>query len=343
MKETLNVLLSRLRIKQLQLLIAIDEQKSLHKAAGTMAMTQSAASKALQELESMFDAPLFERSKSGMIPNQLGHCVIRYARLLATDLAALCQDVAEIRSGRGGRLAIGAIMGAIPECVVPALNQLHAAHPDVSVEVVEDTSARMLQQLDDGRLDLVIGRAAVAADPSKYHYRPLGDEPLSVVVGYGHPPLPRKEVKLSDLTGHRWVMYPSHMPLHALLEREMDLAGLAMPDNPVSTASTFVTVALLQSSHELVSLLPSAIARLFVRQKMLRVVPVKLKSQSQTFGIVTRKGGVLSPPAERFMELLHTQPLLETPSRTNERTKVWIKERTPRRLPASTARKQKTA
>jgi DNA-binding transcriptional LysR family regulator len=327
MKDTLNVLLSKLRMKQLQLLIALDDLKSLHKAAGAMSMTQSAASKALQELESMFEAPLFERSKSGMIPNQLGHCVIRYARLVATDLTALCQDVAEIRSGRGGRLAIGAIMGAIPECVVPALNQLHAGLPNLSVEVVEDTSARMLQQLDDGRLDLVIGRAAVAADPSKYHYRPLGDEPLSVVVGYGHPPLPKEEVKLRDLAGHRWVMYPSHMPLHALLEREMDLAGLEMPDNPVSTASTFVTVALLQSSHSLVSLLPTAIAALFVRQKVLRLVPVTLKSPSQTFGIVTRKGGVLSPPAEQFIELLRTQPA----------------EQAQARLPAHAARKQKTA
>ena len=41
-----------------------------------------------------------------------------------------------------------------------------------------------------------------------------------------------------------------------------------------------------------------------MRQKMLRFVPVKLKSPSQTFGIVTRKGGVLSPPAEQFIELL---------------------------------------
>jgi hypothetical protein len=42
MKDTLNVLLSRLRMKQLQLLIALDDHTSLHKAAGAMSMTQSA-------------------------------------------------------------------------------------------------------------------------------------------------------------------------------------------------------------------------------------------------------------------------------------------------------------
>ncbi|MGF6746425.1 hypothetical protein OKW36_002061 [Paraburkholderia sp. MM5482-R1] len=207
-----------------------------------MSMTQSAASKALQELESMLDAPLFERSKSGMIPNQLGHCVIRYARVVTSDLTALCQDVAEIRSGRGGRLALGAIMGAIPDCVVPALNQLHAAQPALSIEVVEDTSARMLAQLDDGRLDLVVGRAAVAADPSKYQYRPLGDEPLAVVVGYQHVPFaaPRDDVARSRRAslGHVSVTHAaacaartrdgSRRPRHA---RQSDFDGFHIRDS----------------------------------------------------------------------------------------------------------------
>jgi hypothetical protein len=50
---------------------------------------------------------------------------------------------------------------------------------------------------------------------------------------------------------------------------------------------------------------------MFIRQKMLRRVPVALKSPSQTFGVVTRKGGVLSPPAERFVELLRQQMQVE--------------------------------
>jgi DNA-binding transcriptional LysR family regulator len=280
--KTLDALLSKLRIRQLQLLIALDEHKSLHKAAGVMAMTQSAASKTLHELESMLDAPLFE---------------------LATDLTALCEDISEIRSGRGGRLAIGAIMGAIPEVVVPVIDQLHASQPNMSIEVVEDTSAKMLLQLDDGHLDLVIGRSAVSDQPSKYRYQKIGDEPLSVVVGHAHPPLP-EDVGLRDLAGHRWVVYPTQMPLRALLEREMDLAGFAMPTNPISTASTFVTTTLLMQNAGLVSVLPTDIAQLCARHGMLRILPIALRSQSQSFGIVTRKGGTLSPPAEQFIEML---------------------------------------
>src|SRR6476620_524917 len=210
MKQTINMLLSRLRMKQLQLLIALDEHKSMHKAASALAMTQSAASKVLHELEYMFDIPLFVGSKTGMIPNQFGHSVIRHARLLVTDLGALCRDIADIRNGTGGRLAIGTIMGAVPDVVVPLLNWLHTRQPNLAIEVVEDTSIRMLSLLDDGRLDLVIGRASVAADVGKYLYQPLRDEPVSVVVGYHHPQMDETNLGLQHLANHRWLVYPSN-------------------------------------------------------------------------------------------------------------------------------------
>ncbi|QOT80419.1 LysR family transcriptional regulator [Cupriavidus basilensis] len=304
MKATLDVLMSRLRMKQLQLLIALDDHKSLHQAASAMSMTQSAASKALQELEGMLDAPLFERSKTGMRPNQFGHCVIRYARLLATDLTSLCQDMAEIRSGRGGHLAVGTIMGAVPQVLVPALDAMQADQPNLSIEIVEDTSLRMLTLLDDGRLDLVIGRALVSEQPASYHYEPLGDEPISVVVGYAHAAPRGRELDFADLAGYRWIVYPGQMPMHALLQRELDMAGLGMPPNAISTSSTFVTVTMLQRRAKLVSLLPTSVAELFARQKLLRILPVRMQSRQQTFGIVTRRGGTLSAAAGQLIKLL---------------------------------------
>ena len=307
--QSLNSLLSRLRMKQLQLLIALDDHKSLHKASSALAMTQSAASKSLAELEAMLEAQLFERTKAGLVPNQFGHCVIRYARLMATDLGSLCEEMAQIRSGRGGRLAVGAVMGAVPQIIVPAVDALQRRHPELSIDIVEDTSVHMLALLDEGHLDLLVARASVSDNPGKYHYQPLSEEPLSVVVSAEHPRVRGKSMSLAALAGYRWITYPSHMPLHAVLEREMDLAGLPMPGNTISTASTFVTVALLQQGSDTVSILPTAVAEMFVRRGMLRILPVTLRSMSQTIGIVTRKGGQLSSAGEAFVRLLR-QPVV---------------------------------
>lgn len=302
--QNLNSLLSRLRMKQLQLLIALDDHKSLHKASNALAMTQSAASKSLAELEALLDAQLFERTKAGLIPNQFGHCVIRYARLMATDLGSLCDEIARIRSGQGGRLAVGAVMGAVPELVVPAVNALHQDYPELSIDIVEDTSVHLLEMLDDGHLDVLVGRSSVSDHPGKYRYQPLSDEPLAVVVSADHPRLRSKAVSLADLAGYRWVTYPSHMPLRAVLERELDLAGLAVPSGAIATASTFVTVAVLRQATDTVAILPASVADMFVSSGVLRILPVSLKSVSQTIGVVTRKGGELSPAARAFIGLL---------------------------------------
>jgi DNA-binding transcriptional LysR family regulator len=307
MKNTLNALMARLRMKQLQLLIALDDHKSLHKAAGVLAMTQSAASKMLHELETLCEAPLFERSKSGMLANQFGHCLIRYARLMAADLGALCDDLAQIRSGAGGRLAIGTIMGTVPNVVVPLLARLHASQPQLAVEVVEDTSLRMLVLLEDGKLDLVIGRASVSDNPDKFHYHPLGAESVSAVVGYGHPAFKKGRLSFRDLQQHRWLVYPGNMPMHELLKREMDQAGLGMPGNQIMTSSALVTVALLQHSADMVALLPSDVAQLYADHRMVRILPLALEASYQSYGIVTRRGGTLSPAADRFIQLLREQ------------------------------------
>lgn len=310
MKTTFDVLLSRLRMKQLHLLLALDEHRSLHKAANAMSMTQSASSKALAEVESMLDVTLFERSRTGLTPNRYGQCVIGYARLLTSGLSALCDDVANIRGGTSGRLNIGTIMGAVAESVTRSVAKLSTELPGLQIEIVEDTSAHLLSLLEDGGLDVVVGRASVSRDPSRFSYTPIAHEPLCVVVGAHGRSSRSKKMTLADLSEYRWVIYPSEMPMRTLFDREMDLAGVAPPKGMISTASTFVTVAMLQHSPKLVSILPASAATLFARFGMLRVLPIRLQSKSQTYGVVMRKGAVLHPAAELFVQSLQARAAL---------------------------------
>ncbi|MDN5843862.1 MAG: LysR family transcriptional regulator [Alcaligenaceae bacterium] len=305
---TLKAVIGKLRIKQLQLLIALSEHKSLHKAAGAMFLTQSAASKALQEIEGMLEVTLFERTRVGLVPNAMGHCAIRYAKLITTELNNLCREVSDIQSGTGGRLAIGTIMGAIPDMLVSAMQWLRTAHSALSIEIIEGTSRDLLNMLDDGQLDLVIGRTSVSPEPYEYNYYPISDEPISVVAGGRHPDI-ENDLPFESLRDYRWVVYPKHMPLRVLLEQEMDLAGLALPVNVIETASTFATIALLQKTVDLVALLPTDVARMFAQAGMIKILPIAQNIPANTFGIVTRKGGMPTAVAELFIRAVREQSL----------------------------------
>ena len=271
-------------------------------------MTQSAASKSLAEIEAILGGTLFERSRVGIVPNALGRCVIRYAWLLRADVDAMWKEIWDIRHGHSGRLAVGAIMGAVPVILADAIAQLREDEPEIAIEIVEDTSQRLLQLLDQGQLEVAIARTVVSARPALYHYVELSDEPLSVAAGPGHPLARARKVTLKDLQPYRWIAYPSRMPLRALLEREMTDAGMTPPTNFIETSSTFATAALLRGSDDLVALLPREVCRFFSAKNLLRTLPIALKSRTQPFGIVTRAGGRLSAVARRFVEVLSAAP-----------------------------------
>lgn len=307
---SLNSITARLRFRQLNFLIALDDLGSLHRVADLLSMTQPGATKLLREIETTFGAPLFERSKRGMQPNELGRCVIRYARLSQSDLGHLREEIFGVLAGKGGRLSVGTISGALPAVLVSALTRLHEAQPALSVSVREDTSAGLLTALDEGRLDLAVCRTTVALQPERYAYELLSDEQVAVAVGPRHPLAKVKSVDLADLMNYGWVMYPSPMPLRTLLERELKEAGLPLPTYSIETASTFVTILLLQETTNLVALLTAETLEFYQRRRMACKLPLQIHSRTEPYGIVTRRDSVLSPVAAMLVEALRTEAQL---------------------------------
>ncbi|MDR3095704.1 MAG: LysR family transcriptional regulator [Paraburkholderia sp.] len=307
MTPPLNSIISRLHLKQLRLLIALGDHGSLLKAAQQVALTQPGASKALQEIETTFDTPLFNRTNRGLEPNEAGHCVIRYARLIQTDLSHMREEMVGIERGQGGRLAVGVIMGAVPR-LTDAITALIARNPDMSVEIVEDTSAALLSQVDAGRLDLAICRTTISQTPQLYDSFKLQDETLAVVANVQHPLRRATKLALQDLAEYRWVVYRANMPMRLLLEREFRDAEIRFPLNLLETTSAFATLALLQSNPSFVALVSIDVAQFFARHEMTCILPLHLGSRSEPYELVTRKGAPLSAGARLLIEALRSEP-----------------------------------
>lgn len=294
---------SRLRMRQLRLLISLDELGSIHKAAQALSITQPGATKALNEIESTLGAVLFERTSKGLEANDLGRCLVRYARLINTDLAHLREEMIGILQGHGGRLSVGSIMGAVP-MLVEGLARLRESQPDLSVSIVEDTSDRLLSLLDQGRLDVVICRTSVSPRPGAYVSRARHQEQLVVVANLQHPLVGCAELRLEALADSRWVVFPVNMPMRLTLEREFREAGLSFPLYPIETSSTFTTLTLLLQDRGLVAVMPWDSARIALEHGMLAQLPLELNSRSEPYEVVTRKGVELPVPAQLLIEAL---------------------------------------
>ena len=83
MTDLSRVLRSNLRLRHLQLLVALDQFRHLGRAAGFLSLTQPAVSKTLAEIERLFGVPLFTRSTRGTEPTAAGASVVRLRIRLA--------------------------------------------------------------------------------------------------------------------------------------------------------------------------------------------------------------------------------------------------------------------
>ncbi|WP_430997605.1 LysR family transcriptional regulator, partial [Klebsiella pneumoniae] len=84
----------RLTLRQLQVFVAIADHGSTTAAGQAIALSQSASSAALQELEAHFGTPLFDRIGRRLALNGHGRALLEPARTLLVNAADLERQLA---------------------------------------------------------------------------------------------------------------------------------------------------------------------------------------------------------------------------------------------------------
>ncbi|MFN3733172.1 LysR family transcriptional regulator [Comamonas testosteroni] len=296
-------LLNRLRMRQVALILAIDERQTLRAAAAELGLTQPAATKMLQELEDALGQPLFERVGRRLQRNAAGERVLEYFRSLRGNIEALNRELGELRQGSSGRLAVGSIMAASPGRLTQALLELKRQLPLLELEVAVDTSDRLLAQLREGVLEVVVGRMTNEAG-SDCRFCPIDDEQLAFIVREEHPLLSMQRPSLQALQGHGWVMQPPGSPMRTLIEQEFREHSLPLPRGLIETGSILTTINLVRNSN-MVGVIPRTVADLHAAHRMLHILPYQTRRSLEAYGSLVRKDRPISRSAQMFLDLLH--------------------------------------
>ena len=302
-------LLNRLRMRQVALLLAIDELRTLHAAAQHLGMTQPAASKMLHELEEALGETLFDRVGRGLLLNPAGQAVLNTFRNLRNSMAALGRELHELRLGSSGRLLVGSITAAAPTYLSAAMIALKEEFPLLSIELSVDTSDRLIDLLRDGRLDVVIGRTPEPTSPANQDclFTPIGEEALSVVVACDHPlaQAPRKRrLPFAALLDYPWILQLRGSPLREIIEQEFRSHHAALPPGLVETSS-FLTATDLIAHSRMIAVIPQSVANRFARHNLLRILPYTFTHSLSAWGSLVHRDRHINPVMQRFLELMH--------------------------------------
>ncbi|MEI4488659.1 LysR family transcriptional regulator [Frigidibacter sp. MR17.14] len=296
-------LLGRLRLRQLSLAVALQDLGSLRKAAERLGVSQPAATKMLTEMEQSLGLPLFERNRRGLTPTIYGEVLIRQAHLLLSGFGDLREALAALASGAEGRLAIGSITAAAAGPLALAVARMKEAHPRAEISITIDTSDMLMPQLEQGRLDVVIGRRVGARLARLTDFAELSPEGLSIVAGAHNPVAAEGRLTLRDLARRAWIMQPMSSPLRQVVEATFRAERIPAPESIVETGSMLMATTLLQNS-QMLAVMPHMVAAHYVASGILQILPVELAGGLEPYGLVTLRGRAASPLLNELRSLL---------------------------------------
>jgi DNA-binding transcriptional LysR family regulator len=292
---------ARLKTRQLLLLIALDDFRNIHRAADELHMTQPAASKQIKDLEEMLDVRLFERLPRGMEPTIYGETMIRHARMALTSLALAHDDIVALKAGLAGQVEVGVIMSPAMALLPRAIARIKEHAPLLRIGVQVEASNVLLDKLQRGTLDFMIGRILEKEDSTGLVYEELTEEPACAVVRPGHPLLERKGLTLEDIAERPWILPPPGGILRHRFDMMFRRAGLRPPVNVVDTTALLLITTLLQQTDSL-HVMPQEVAQYYASLNVMRILPIELPCKMDAFGIIRQQDHLLAPGAELLLK-----------------------------------------
>lgn len=200
-----------LELRHLKTVRAIADTGSLTKAAASLGLAQPALSSQLRRIERALGGTLFERGRTGARPTPLGELVLGRARVLLPAVRELQEEARRFANAWTPlkRFRIGATHGPLLGGLVDRLTQDPGAAPVTTYTSWSVTELSTM--VADARLDFaLIGTCGESPPPAKDQlvWRPVGTDPVFLMLAAEHPLARLTEVELSALADALWTYVP---------------------------------------------------------------------------------------------------------------------------------------
>ena len=189
-------------LRQIEVFVAVARLGSVSRAADAVALSQSAASTALSELEAQFDCRLFERVGKRLQINTLGEQLLPKAVELL-DRTAEIEALLEGRTGLGA-LRIGATLtigNYLATLIVAGFLQ---RHPEAKVQLTVHNTVTIVEQVAKYELDL--GLIEGSCHHPDLVAAPWVEDELVVFAAPDHPLAKKRSVPIEQLLRERWIL-----------------------------------------------------------------------------------------------------------------------------------------
>ncbi len=259
-------------LRQLEVFLATARAQNLSRAAQSLAMSQSAASDALRELEQQFNLRLFDRIGKRLQLNDAG-------RLLLPRVEELLSRATELEQGllqrAPGTLKLGATLSIGNHLCIPLIDRYRRQYPDSQVSLDISNTESIASRVAGFELD--IGLIEGEINDPLLEMIPWREDDLELFASPDHELATKAILSKTDLLAASWILRENgsgtrqtfNRVLHDLLPQLNVVLEVQQPEAIIQAVRAGMGI--------------SCLSRLSLQEHLLRSELVCLKSKGRTF------------------------------------------------------------
>jgi DNA-binding transcriptional LysR family regulator len=291
-----------MKLHQLQALIASAESGSIRAAARSLGISQAAVTRALRELETAQQLPLFVRTPSGLNFTEYGKVLLTHARLVLKQLEHAQAELDHLRGQAKGRLCVGITPWVALTFLPDVVLAFRARMPQVKLELFESLMAVAQPLLRDGSMDFAIGQLHPAQATQEFACQTLLDYQTSVLVRQGHPRQGARSIH--ELLDQQWTLNYAPDGHDALMQELFWKHGAHLDEERIVRAHSLAILQMMVERADMCTWGPAILSTAPPFLGRLACVPLAEQFEPRQLSIVTRRSGALSNAAVCFTECL---------------------------------------
>jgi DNA-binding transcriptional LysR family regulator len=279
--------------QQLEYFHTVARLQHMTMAAKALSVSQPALSRSIARLEKELGVPLFERSGRSIALSRYGKLFQERVNRVLREYQEGRKELEGLLNPDYGEVSLGFLHTLGYEHIPALIAEFRQQYPHIQFQLHEHSTPRLLQQLENGDIDLCMASPRDTA--MRFHWEELWYDELCVIVPQQHRLANRGSIRLSEIRDEPFIPFKKGFGMRHITDDLCRQAGfepsIAFQGDEVTTIEGFVAAGLG------VAIVPN---QKTLNREAVAVLSVCEPICRRLIGISWVEGRYLSPAADRF-------------------------------------------
>ncbi len=293
-----------MNIRDLEYLVAIDEERHFNRAADRCFVSQPTLSGQIKKLEDELGVLIAERTKRQVVMTDVGEALAAQARRILAEVRALKDIAQSFHDPMSGELQVGLIPTVAPyllPIIMPAFNK-HC--PKLKLWLYEHQTGVLLEKLKNAELDFLILALPVEAD--EFSEIDLYEEPFWLAAPRNMDLAEKPRIDLLDLEEREMLLLQEG---HCLRGQALDVCFTAGAYEYTGfRATSLETLRHMVGEGMGLTLIPElAVPKKTSKNDRIHYIPFNAPSPSRRVGMLYRPGSYREETCKFLADIIQQQ------------------------------------